>query len=88
VGQGLSAVLPVVVVGIVADLLVQLLLHVEVVRGVVVGCGLLDRIRHGTTKHVRAILEHPGGGVVDGERGWNGMDANRRRVYVFNRINA
>jgi hypothetical protein len=50
----------------------QLLLHVEVVGGVVVGCGLLDRIRHGTTKHLRAILEYPGGGVVDGERGWNG----------------
>jgi hypothetical protein len=92
VGQGLSAVLPVVVVGIVADLLVQLLLHVEVVgcvvRGVVVGCELLGRIRHGTTKHLRAIVKHPGGGVVDGERGWNGMDANSRRVYVFNRINA
>jgi hypothetical protein len=33
-------------------------------------------------------VKHPGGGVVDGERGWNGMDANSRRVYVFNRINA
>ena len=31
VGQGLGAVFPVVVVGIVADLLVQLLLHIKIV---------------------------------------------------------
>jgi hypothetical protein len=33
-GQGLGAVLPIVVVGIVADFLVKLLLHVEVVERV------------------------------------------------------
>jgi len=30
--------------------------------GVVLGCELLGRIRHGTTEHLWLILEHPGGG--------------------------
>jgi hypothetical protein len=65
-GQGLGAVLPVVVVGIVADLLVELLLHLKIVLrvegGVVLGGGMLGRIRHDTTEHLSHILEHPGGG--------------------------
>jgi len=51
-GQGLSAVLPIVVIRVVADLLMQLLLHVEVVLlGAISGGtgGLLSRHQPGVS---------------------------------------
>ena len=61
-GQGLGAVLPIVVVGVVADLLVQLLLHVEIVllAGIARGFGgLLSRHRPWVSL---GILTQPIGG--------------------------
>jgi hypothetical protein len=69
-GQGLGAVFPIVVVGVVANFLMQLLLHLEIV----VGCGFLGRFRHGTTKHLGPILGHPGDSHCR-ERGSNGWIA-------------
>ena len=51
-GQGLGAVLPIVVIGIVADLLVQLLLRRKVVgRGAGGWCGLARGWGHGFRGH-------------------------------------
>ena len=58
-GQGFGAVLPVVVIGIVADLLVDLLLHVEIVG---MEAQLLDSITAGLGRGLDdvSLLAHHG----------------------------